>query len=248
MQNTTLPHRRRVERIPAALPVRFSINDSEEMVSATIDLTYRSIAVRTSYSVAMGDLMTAFFEGLAPIYGRVVRIFDDGFAVELTKSSLSLIAHTRIRTPHENKGRRSTLLSPVTRPARRNVSPIFEMTASFNCWGRLATSIKSQGFTRRHTFSIISATTLSPDLADGARLVAGTTRWIPEFLLCGTRDQHSVISISLNDWQLSIAGTTGLKLVLSNDDAAIATIGCEAAPFASHYRTLDVAPVKKMTG
>lgn len=235
--------RRHSTRIPISLPIRFSVNDGDEYISATIDVTHKSIGVRTTFTVTIDDLITFYIDELPPLYGRVVRQFDGGFAVKLTQSSYGLIAHANLQDRRLNKPR----WLPARKRPLRYTSPLFSLNAPMPAWGRIRTSFQQSRADGVHIITILISEPVSKlDFAD-ARFIVDRTTWIADFLTFFTRNQHTMMSFSIDDWQLSLLSVYGFNLTASNADKALISISSDADPFTAYVEALGDGSVARLS-
>ena len=75
--------RRRFRRVALPLEGRFMREDKNEYPCRMRDISVGGLAVLTSVEVEPGEKIIAYIDNLGGFQGHVVRVFDDGFAMEI---------------------------------------------------------------------------------------------------------------------------------------------------------------------
>ena len=75
-------NRRQFERTDLDLNIRFTTADNNETVGQLIDISAGGLAMATDVRAEKGDSIIAYPDKLGRLTGKVVRIFDGGFAIE----------------------------------------------------------------------------------------------------------------------------------------------------------------------
>ncbi len=83
--------RRREPRTPAKIDCVFTVNGGRKQAGLTRDISPSGVAILSRASVAPGDAVSVSFDRLGRHSGKVVRLFDGGFAIELKRASLALV-------------------------------------------------------------------------------------------------------------------------------------------------------------
>ncbi len=88
--------RRRYRRVALPLLGRFMREDKNEYPCRLRDISVGGLSVITSEDVEPGEKIIAYFDNIGGFQGHVVRIFDDGFAIEIhaTKHKREKLAAT----------------------------------------------------------------------------------------------------------------------------------------------------------
>lgn len=89
--------RRREPRTPARLDCVFTVNGGRRQAGLTRDVSPSGVAIMSRLQVAPGDAVSVTFDELGRHSGKVVRVFDGGFAIELKRASLVLAS---VSVPH----------------------------------------------------------------------------------------------------------------------------------------------------
>jgi len=76
--------RRRHKRVPLTLLGRFMRENKQEYPCKLIDISVGGAAMNSPTDVATGERIVAYFDHLGGLEGKVVRVFEGGFAIELT--------------------------------------------------------------------------------------------------------------------------------------------------------------------
>jgi hypothetical protein len=79
--------RRRHQRVKIALPGRFMREDREEFACVTIDVSPGGVALSSQGGVQMGEKVIAYLRQVGRLEGRVSRVLDYGFAMQLKLSA-----------------------------------------------------------------------------------------------------------------------------------------------------------------
>lgn len=77
------PDRRRHRRFAIALLGRFMRADRQEYPCRLVDISVEGAAMNAPVALEIGERVVAYFDHIGGLEGRVVRVFDGGFAVEL---------------------------------------------------------------------------------------------------------------------------------------------------------------------
>lgn len=80
---TGAPDRRRHRRFAIALLGRFMRADRHEYPCKLVDISVEGAAMNAPVALEIGERVVAYFDRIGGLEGRVVRVFDGGFAVEL---------------------------------------------------------------------------------------------------------------------------------------------------------------------
>lgn len=80
----TAVDRRRNVRFPLTLLGRFMRSSKHEYPCKLVDISVGGAAMMSPVSVVQGERIVAYFDNIGGIEGKVVRIFDGGFAMQLT--------------------------------------------------------------------------------------------------------------------------------------------------------------------
>lgn len=234
MPNTQQDCRRRARRINATLQVKFSINNGPEEVSDTLNFTYRSLAIRSCCAVEKGDKVVAKIGNLPALKGNVVRVFDEGFAMQLTEMSLALTAYAETELPREDQDEHAS-----DKEHTRMIGPMFKADAPFPSWARIATSRPGATGADRHYLSIITTDSIDLDAIKSVWISIDETRWVARLLQASKRGKQSVIVIMMNAWQLHMAATFGASVSIICDQLYEWTADMDAPPFADHVQLID---------
>jgi hypothetical protein len=82
-----VPDRRRHRRFPIALLGRFMRANKQEYPCRMSDLSVGGAAIMAPVEVEEGERIVAYFDEIGGIEGKVVRVFDGGFAIALKVSA-----------------------------------------------------------------------------------------------------------------------------------------------------------------
>ena len=74
--------RRRYKRIDLELSLRYLVDSGEEQKGQTLDVSAGGLSVKSDAKVELGQHIILYIEELDRVEGKVVRVFDGGFAVE----------------------------------------------------------------------------------------------------------------------------------------------------------------------
>jgi len=232
MNNTHPEQKRRAKRVPAVMQVIFWINNGPRQSSNTLNLSNRSLAIRSEYPVKIGDQVLARVDTLPPLEGTVVRVFDEGFAVRLSTISLAAVAHAQSETAATNASDGTAPHDPKT---NRVFSPMFRIKAPALSWARIATS-KPRGKTyERHYMTIITTDLIDVDNICRVWLKVNEIRWVAQLAHAGKRGEQTMIRILLNDWQLQMAGNNGLSISIIFNSFDEWSAHAPKEPFANHH-------------
>lgn len=223
-------NRRRAYRLRTDLPVTFSINGGAIQSANAIDLTHRSIALRSGYPVSPDDSAIVRVSNLPPLDGRVVRVFDGGFAVGGERMSLSLVAHVKTSpaaAQHNPVLHRSRAHSRIT-------GPIFSVEADFPVWARLRSSRRVTGGSDRHYLTMIIAETIDPDDVKSIWLIADDLFWCARLIQLRKRGSEVVLVLLMNGFQLEHAAHHGLAVKIVSATSCVRFMRIEAARFKAH--------------
>lgn len=80
---TGAPDRRRHRRFAIALLGRFMRADRHEFPCKLVDISVEGAAMNAPVALEIGERVVAYFDHIGGLEGRVVRVFEGGFAVEL---------------------------------------------------------------------------------------------------------------------------------------------------------------------
>ncbi|MEQ8177018.1 MAG: PilZ domain-containing protein [Amphiplicatus sp.] len=83
--------RRREPRTPARIDCVFTVNGGRKQAGLTRDVSPSGVAILSRTLVEPGDLVSVSFDKFGRHLGKVVRLFDGGFAIELKRASLALV-------------------------------------------------------------------------------------------------------------------------------------------------------------
>jgi hypothetical protein len=81
-----VPDRRRHKRFPVALLGRFMRANKQEYPCRLSDISVGGAAIMAPVEVEIGERIVAYLDELGGLEGRVTRVFDGGFAIELKVS------------------------------------------------------------------------------------------------------------------------------------------------------------------
>lgn len=81
-----VPDRRRHKRYPLALLGRFMRANKQEFPCRLNDISVGGAAIMAPVDVEMGERIVAYFDEIGGLEGKVVRLFDGGFAMALRAS------------------------------------------------------------------------------------------------------------------------------------------------------------------
>jgi hypothetical protein len=81
-----VPDRRRHKRYPVALLGRFMRANKQEYPCRLADISVGGAAIMAPVEVELGERIVAYLDELGGLEGRVTRVFDGGFAIELKVS------------------------------------------------------------------------------------------------------------------------------------------------------------------
>ena len=230
-------NRRRAYRLRAELPVMVSINDGAMHSARAIDLTHRSIALRSALPVQTDDRATVRVAALPPLDGRVVRVFDGGFAVGRARMSLSLVAYAKTNDLSE------FVSSPIRRQ-HRTISPIFAVRANFPAWARLTSSQHIRGRSERHFLSVLIAEDIDPDTVRSVWLASDDAVWCARIVRFRKRGAETLLAVVLNGLQIARAASDGLSMKVVGPRYAERVMTIETAHFKAHlnnYRPRKLA-------
>ena len=220
-------NRRRAYRLRAELPVMFAINDGAMQTAHAIDLTYRSIALRSGHPVHTDDRAVVRVSALPPLNGRVVRIFDGGFAVGGGPMSLSLVAYAKTNDLSE-------FVSPAVRCRDRVISPVFTVQADFPAWARLTASRHIRGRSDRHFLSILIAEDLDPDNVRSVWVASDEAIWCARIVRFRKRGAETMLTIVLNGLQMAKGANCGLSLKIVETSYSERILTIETAHLKAH--------------
>lgn len=229
---------RREERIAAALRVRFTVNGGEEHTSESLNFTHRSLAIRSKISVRKGDTVEASIDCLAPLIGEVVRVWEEGFAMSLSSSSLGLVTIARAAEPeHEDKATPHGLLDAKG----RITSFVFPLDCEgAPAWARLVSAPSKGGRDERHRLSIMTPAPIETDSIRSVWITINETRWAARLAGAGRRYGNVMLVILLNGWQLHMAAHHGITVTVIHDALQEWIASSPAEPFERHLG--DFAP------
>ena len=233
------PDRRLAERIQKALKVRFTVNGGPEQMSDTINFTARSVAIRSDYPVKKHDRIIAYVDDLPEITGSVIRVFDEGFAMCLTDSSLALIAHAGAEMPNLH----ATPSADKTDEDEegRILSPVFRADAAAPAWGQITTAKNGRSGIEKHFLSIV--TTDADVIRDIHNIWVAIEhgRWTAQIIQTRREDEQAMIVVLLNEWQLRLAAKHGLEMTVLSSKFSEWTVRLHQDPIAAHLA--NFAPV-----
>ena len=238
MSTPTQDCRRDNLRIASTMTVRFSINDGPELSSTTINLTERSLAIKASTDVQKGDTVIARVDPLPSITGEVVRVWDEGFAMTLSKSSCALVAlaHSsganRQPAPGETKPaltRRNRVVSKISHPAETD-----------SIWCRAVSSaIETARGGWAHKITIVKPDTVNTDAIRSLWLSIGDARWLARISQTRSRKDLIFITTSINGWQLQMASIHGLSITVVLQDLTEWKVQIGSRKIETHWRKLS---------
>ena len=84
---TITPDRRRYKRVALSIAGRFMRENKLEYPCRLKDISVGGAAILSPVTVALNERIIAQFDHLGGLEGKVVRLFNDGFAVEFTATS-----------------------------------------------------------------------------------------------------------------------------------------------------------------
>lgn len=206
MRNAALDCRRSRRRLTHPLTVRFSVNGGPEYFSDTINFSTRSLAIRTTLPVSVGDRVRAAIEHSSPIEGSVVRVWGEGFAMTLPETS-SNQAGSRRREVSPRIGDKAFDLSSALAdgPLAGRLTP---MRAPHSSWFSITCSGSASANQLR--FLLITTAPLSRETVCSTWISTARARWLARPIDARRRDGQSIFVIRLSDWQLGNAAQHGL--------------------------------------
>ena len=81
------PQNRKHKRVLMVLLGRFMRADKQEFPCRTKDISVSGASICSSVSPEMGEFVVAYFDAIGGVRGKVVRVFDDGFAMKFQSTS-----------------------------------------------------------------------------------------------------------------------------------------------------------------
>lgn len=85
-QPLMLPNRRLYKRYQLTLLGRFMRASKDEFPCKMVDISVGGVSVLSPVAVRLGERIVAYFDLIGGLEGEVVRIFDGGFAIQLSAS------------------------------------------------------------------------------------------------------------------------------------------------------------------
>lgn len=198
---------RRSARLSGAFAVDFSINGAPSRRGETVNLNDRSMAIRTDARVAKGDTIRAQVAHLPPVDGKVVRVWDEGFAVELDTPSLAMSVFTHRRRSQSDA-------RDAASPARRIESPLIRIEAAEPTWCRIASVSNGAEGVAQHLFSFVTTVLPGPEPVKSVWLASDHARWIARRARCYVARGKHVIAATINPWQMEVATAHGLSVTV----------------------------------
>lgn len=226
------PDRRKAERFEKALKVRFTVNGGPEQSSDTINFTARSVAIRSDVPVRKNDRIVAQVEDMPEIHGSVIRVFDEGFAICLTDSSLALVTHAGADIPTL----KDTVVSDEDR--RRILSPVFRADAPAPAWTQITTARTSRSDAEKHLLSLVTTGAIDLNDIHNVWISIDEGRWTAQIIQTKQKNNQSMIVLLLNEWQLRLAAKHGLTVTILSSRLREWQAHLHQDPIADHVRAL----------
>lgn len=198
---------RRSARLSGVFAVDFSINGAPSRRGETVNLNDRSMAIRTDARVSKGDVIRAQIAHLPPVDGRVVRVWDEGFAIELDTPSLSMSVFTHRR-------RSASELRAAPLHARRIESPLIRVETAEPTWCRIASVSDGAEGGPQHLFSFVTTVLPGPERVKSVWLASDQVRWIARRARCYVARGKHIIAATINPWQMEVATAHGLGVTV----------------------------------
>lgn len=117
--------RRRHQRVPVNILGRFMLEDRREYPCQVIDMSPGGMAMISPVSGQVGERVVAYLDHLSRVEGRIARVFDGGFAVELRNTVrkrdkianvLTWLANRdQLNLPEDRRHDRFVPKNPITR-------------------------------------------------------------------------------------------------------------------------------------
>ncbi|MFQ5564239.1 MAG: hypothetical protein ACE5FO_11795 [Parvularculaceae bacterium] len=212
--------------------MRFSVNGGPEYSSESLNFTHRSLAIRSRAPVKVGDAIEAAIDCLAPLQGEVVRVWDEGFAISLSASSLGLVTIARAAEPVETNG---AVPHDQTDDRGRVTSFVFPLAcADAPAWARLASAPSRSGRGERHRLSIMTPGSIDVDAIGSVWISIEETRWVARLAGAGQRNGNVVLAILLNGWQMHMAARHGMTVTVVFNTLGEWKVRCHAEAFERH--------------
>ena len=89
------PDRRLDNRVLMNIPCTFVLGNGDIVGGMTKDISASGVAISTQIKPARGAHIHLHFQGCGVHSGEISRLFEDGFAVHLSGSSLAVLALTQ---------------------------------------------------------------------------------------------------------------------------------------------------------
>lgn len=214
MRSLQSDNQRGQHRVNARIKVRFSINGGPARTSDTINFTARSLAIRSGVAIRTGDQVLAHINRLPPLHGEVKRVFKGGFAMTFDEMSHALFAHI---SPDDPRAIRAVAQMAGLKPGRM-ISPIFRLAGPAPAWARIASTRRRRNDHLSHFLSIITAEEIDIHAMRSAWVSVDQSRWLARVHQAKRRGNQAVIVLILNDWQLRLASTVGMRVNLFDDE------------------------------
>ena len=228
---TQSPERRTTaQRLDAAIKVSFSINDGPALVAETMNFTYRTVAIRSDVKAHIDDAVALHIARLPSLNGKVVRAFEDGFAIRLDEMSLSLVAHAQA----EDLVEAQTSTSPD-----RHIGAIVRARGPLPAWARLSSSKTPNNGAHRHFVTLISNGEFEITNLRNVWISMNETRWIARVRRARQRGKQSIVVVIINDWQLRVAAQYGLSISLVCKSFEQSSFDIPASVFDDHISALN---------
>lgn len=197
----TIPQidRRAESRQESYAKVRFSVNGGPEHTSNTLNFTRKSLAIRSSVAVHVGDKVRAVIGDLPAFEGTVIRIWDEGFAILLTDEARSLVELCQGAEQLGDHGE-------MTGCAR-----IVPVDAPDACWFGVC---RRPGREDRPSLLVVTAHPFAAERIQSVWVSLGDMRSVARVL--GTRhiDGQTMILLRIQEWQLQCARELGLTVTV----------------------------------
>jgi hypothetical protein len=90
-QPETLPNRRKHDRLRTKLLGRYLLADHRENRCTIVDVSISGVALRAPERGSVGETVILYIDQIGRVEGRIARLLEDGFAVELAGSAQTTI-------------------------------------------------------------------------------------------------------------------------------------------------------------
>ncbi len=227
--------RRSAERIATAQKVTYAVNDGPIHSGLTIDLTHNSLAIHSASHVKRGDFVSAQIENLPPVEGRVVRVLEEGFAIQLAGVNYAIVAHAQCERAAKTLSKERAVGNVLS----QTTGVFFRLVAKQPAWARFATEHRAMNIGDRHFLTIVSEEDLDVDNVSNVWVNIDDSRWVARLIRIGHRDHLSMVVIALNDWQMRMAAVYGLSVCIVFEDLKEWTAAAPLKPVANYLEALE---------